>query len=105
MYNEPLRLDTCYIRSNIMDKELIMSTGQIPFFLMRFFGSDTARVTLQGDDIILSPVPKTKEKKPRELKGFGIAHKYANPDLIPLEKTAWEMAVMEKHGKGNKENS
>jgi len=29
---------------------------------------------------------------------MGIFNKYANPDLIPLEKEAWGMAVMEKHG-------
>jgi len=27
----------------------------------------------------------------------GILEKYKNPDLIPLEKEAWGMAVMEKH--------
>ena len=30
---------------------------------------------------------------------MGVLQKYANPDLIPLEKEAWGMAVMEKHGK------
>ena len=29
---------------------------------------------------------------------LGIFNKYANPDLIPLEKEAWGMAVKEKHG-------
>jgi len=29
---------------------------------------------------------------------MGICHKYANPDLIPLEKGAWGEAVKEKHG-------
>ena len=29
----------------------------------------------------------------------GIARKYANPDLIPLEKTAWAEATEEKYGK------
>lgn len=29
----------------------------------------------------------------------GMLAKYANPDLIPLEKTAWAEAVEEKHGK------
>ncbi len=27
----------------------------------------------------------------------GIFHDVANPDLIPLEKTAWEQAAVEKH--------
>ena len=29
---------------------------------------------------------------------MGIFNKYANPDLIPLEKEAWGMVVKEKHG-------
>ncbi|MCL2048754.1 MAG: regulator of G-protein signaling domain-containing protein [Defluviitaleaceae bacterium] len=29
---------------------------------------------------------------------IGIFNKYANPDLVPLEKEAWGMAVKEKHG-------
>lgn len=28
---------------------------------------------------------------------FGIAHKHANPDLIPLEKEAFANAMAEKH--------
>jgi hypothetical protein len=85
-----------------MENEMIMSTAQIPMFLTRFLiGSDTVRITRQGDDILLSPVKTVEqsEKPPRKLKACGIAHKYANPDLIPLEKTAWEMAVVEKYGK------
>lgn len=30
---------------------------------------------------------------------FGALSKYANKNLIPLEKTAWESAVLEKYGK------
>lgn len=29
---------------------------------------------------------------------FGALAKYANPELIPLEKDAWERAVAEKYG-------
>ena len=29
---------------------------------------------------------------------MGIFKKYANPDLIPSEKDAWENAMVEKHG-------
>ena len=28
---------------------------------------------------------------------FGIAHEYANPDLIPLEKEAFANSIAEKH--------
>lgn len=30
---------------------------------------------------------------------FGIASKYANPDLIPLEEGAWAEAAADKHAK------
>ena len=36
------------------------------------------------------------DKKERT-SAFGIAHKYANPDLIPLEKEAFANAMAEKH--------
>ena len=34
-----------------------------------------------------------KMKKETSDNAFGIFNKYANPDLIPLEKEAWGMAV------------
>jgi len=34
----------------------------------------------------------------RTLHAYGIASKYANPSLIPLEKDAWRKAVVKKHG-------
>ena len=40
------------------------------------------------------PFAVSKEKT---LKGFGCLHKYANTDLIPLEKSAWEKAAVEKY--------
>jgi len=30
----------------------------------------------------------------------GILSEYANPDLIPLEKEAWKIAVMKKYARG-----
>ena len=36
-------------------------------------------------------------QKESEVSGIGIFHKYANPDLIPLEKEAWSKAVKEKY--------
>jgi addiction module RelB/DinJ family antitoxin len=39
--------------------------------------------------------PLKKVYKPSEVKG--ILHRYANPDLIPEEKKAWEKAAVEKH--------
>ena len=36
--------------------------------------------------------------------GFGCLHKYANPNLIPLEKTAWADAAAEKHNNSTDAN-
>ena len=35
--------------------------------------------------------------KETPVNAMGIFHKYANPDLIPLEKEAWGKAVKEKY--------
>lgn len=44
---------------------------------------------------------ETGQKTPKIRNGktsaFGIAHEYANPDLIPLEKEAFAKAMAEKH--------
>ncbi|MCL2088989.1 MAG: hypothetical protein FWH14_05865 [Oscillospiraceae bacterium] len=39
----------------------------------------------------------TEEKDNIRRDAFGIFSKYANPDLIGVEKEAWGMAVREKH--------
>ncbi|MCL2461055.1 MAG: hypothetical protein FWF44_00180 [Defluviitaleaceae bacterium] len=52
-------------------------------------------------EIIILPYDETIEN-PEEGKSIadfvGIFSKYKNPDLIPLEKEAWAMAMEEKHG-------
>ena len=40
---------------------------------------------------------KTPGYRDGKTSAFGIAHKYANPDLIPLEKEAFANAMAEKH--------
>ena len=48
----------------------------------------------------ISESKNRKQMKDRtELKAFGILHEYANPDLIPLEKNAFGLAMEEKYGK------
>lgn len=37
------------------------------------------------------------ENKNGKTSAFGIAHEYANPELIPLEKEAFANAMAEKH--------
>ena len=43
-----------------------------------------------------SSIPRT-ENKNRKTSAFGIAHEYANPELIPLEKETFANAMAEKH--------
>ena len=43
----------------------------------------------------LSEINETKKAAPGN--AFGIFNKYANPDLIPMEKEAWGMAVKDKY--------
>lgn len=40
---------------------------------------------------------KRSENKSNNISAFGIAHKYANPELIPFEKEAFANAMAEKH--------
>lgn len=52
---------------------------------------DVLQVGLDGS-------PKDDTDKTNALDaGFGCLHKYANPNLIPLEKAAWADAAAEKH--------
>jgi len=50
-------------------------------------------------EIIVFPIDEkqyTPEKSVDDL--VGLLEQYKNPNLIPLEKDAWEMAVKDKHG-------
>ena len=40
---------------------------------------------------------ETSKTKQNNNSAFGIAHQYANPDSIPLEKEAFANAMAEKH--------
>jgi len=44
---------------------------------------------------IQSEKPETSDETPASV--MGICGKYANPDLVPLEKEAWGEAVKEKY--------
>jgi len=50
-------------------------------------------------EIIILPADESQPTKTSSVDDLvGILEQYKNPDLIPLEKEAWEMAVMDKHG-------
>ncbi|MCL2062915.1 MAG: hypothetical protein FWG98_00890 [Candidatus Cloacimonetes bacterium] len=54
---------------------------------------------LKGLRLLYISKENTTTKETTITNAMGILNKYANPDLIPLEKEAWGMAVKEKHGK------
>jgi hypothetical protein len=61
-------------------------------------------------EIIIMPIKPAKAIKSRAIKSkanhdalnkvYGSLHQYANPSLIPLEKTAWQMAVAKNAAQG-----
>jgi hypothetical protein len=56
-------------------------------------------------EIIIIPIAKTRAVKPKVNhaalnKAYGSLHQYANPSLIPLEKTAWQTAVAKNAAQG-----
>ena len=79
-----------------MDADLKRSADE----LYKSMGTSFAEVVrmLAQQSIDLGGLPFAVKKMHKKC-AFGIAAKYANPDLIPLEKEAWANAVAEKHGK------
>ena len=58
---------------------------------------DTAIEVLKGLRALYGSSEINETKKTTPDNAFGIFNKYANPDLIPLEKEAWGMAVKDKY--------
>ena len=52
---------------------------------------------LKGLQILYASNKKSEVQEEVTNSAMGIFNKYANPDLIPLEKEAWGMVVKEKH--------
>ena len=61
---------------------------------------DKVDITRRPDGSI---VIQKKKKDKTDLKAFGMLHNYANPELIPLEKNAFGLAMEEKYGKVEKD--
>ena len=59
-----------------------------------------------GDKVVITGRPdgsfimQKKKKDATKLKAFGVLHRYANPELIPLEDKAFGIAMEERYGKG-----
>ena len=77
--------------------EIVINFIDIQKTLEPIFGGKTVKIVLEGTEATIS-AEKTKEKA---LKARGIAHKYANPEMIPSEKGAWERAVVERYEKNH----
>jgi hypothetical protein len=49
-------------------------------------------------EVIILPARDNKELPENKKSAFGCLRQYANPELSPLEKGAWERAAVEKYG-------
>lgn len=78
-----------------MDAELKKEAEEL-FRSMGTSFSEAVRMMAQRS-IDLGALPFSVKKKQKS--ALGIASKYANPDLIPLEEEAWGNAVAEKYKK------
>ena len=60
----------------------------------------------EGDKVEITGHPdgsiiiRKKKKDTANLKAFGVLHRYANPELVPIEDKAFGMVVKEMYGKG-----
>ena len=48
-------------------------------------------------EVIILPTDSGKNEKIRRKSAKGCLRKYANPDMVPLEKDAWAKAAEEKY--------
>jgi len=70
-----------------------MSTTQMLYDVITEMTEEEKRALL-----LILRTPRQKKQREEDVDAvMGILHNYANPDLIPLEKTAWEQAAVEKH--------
>jgi hypothetical protein len=49
-------------------------------------------------EVIILPARDNTEPIKKKKSAFGCLRQYANPELIPLEKGAWERMVVEEYG-------
>ena len=81
------------------------STSQIDAVMFRSANALCGFVPSDGDKVEVtsrsdgSIIIRKKKKDAAQLKAFGVLHRYANPELIPLEDKAFGMAMEEKYGK------
>ena len=81
-----------------MDAELKKEAEEL-FRSMGTSFSEAVRMMAQRS-VDLGALPFSVKKEKRKT-AFGSLHKYANPDLIPLEEEAWVNAAVEKYLRKN----
>jgi len=69
---------------------------ELPAFYKEGLEGKGVRVLLLCEDNALEPVDE-EENRRKVARVKGILKERANPELIPLEKEAWGMAMREKH--------
>jgi hypothetical protein len=87
-------------------REMVVSINDIPKTLEPFFGNQCVRIIIEDKGAVISvdnPDDKVADKiKPS---ARGVLREFANPDMIPGEKGAWERAVAERYAKEQENNS
>ena len=75
--------------------EMVIDFIDIQKTLEPIFGGKTIKIILKGTEAIIS----SEKPEKKALTARGVAHKYANPEMITSEKGAWERAVVERYAK------
>jgi hypothetical protein len=79
-----------------MLQKIIIDTADIPEIIKQVIHTDKVAITTSGNSITISPEVIYEQNTKRVFHSMGIAAKYANPALSPLEKDAPGIAAAEK---------
>lgn len=74
-----------------------MSTRERAYSLIDRLSENQLDAVVEFLNAFFDPVSQSQKKEIPAESVMGIASKYANPELIPLEKEAWSNAVAEKY--------
>ena len=74
-----------------------MSTRERAYSLIDRLSQNQLDAVVEFLNAFFEPVPRVQKKELSAESVMGIASKYANPDLIQLEKEAWADAAAEKY--------
>lgn len=74
-----------------------MSTRELAYSLIDRLSENQLNAAIELLNTFFEPVSQKQNGGSSPENVMGIAAKYANPDLIPLEKEAWADAAAEKY--------